>query len=116
METINDRIARVRELLEGDNNKRMADAIKTSPSMLSSVISGSKPLTDKFIMRICDHYHISEHWLRTGEGEMSQPRDEADTDILIPRAALDTIRSQQDTIARQLSVIEHLIAIHEVRN
>lgn len=36
----------------------------------ASVELGKRQLTDRTILQICKEYHVSEEWLRTGNGEM----------------------------------------------
>jgi len=64
-----DRIKQVRlklELTQGEFAKR----ISISTSYLAGMESGDKKINDRVIRLIGMEYNVSEHWLRTGEGEM----------------------------------------------
>lgn len=46
---------------------------------ISDMEAGRKTITDRTISDICSRYHVSESWLRTGEGDMFVRKDH-DTD------------------------------------
>ena len=50
--------------------QEFASQIKVSRSNYGNIETGQIRITDRVISDICDAFHISEAWLRTGEGEM----------------------------------------------
>lgn len=56
---------------------QMGNALNMSPSSISLLENGKRNLTDRTIADICRIYHVNEHWLRTGEGEMFQEKTRA---------------------------------------
>lgn len=78
METIAQRIIQVVGAL-GENKSGFARKINVTPAYISKL--DKKPETvpsDRTIADICREFNVSEHWLRTGEGEMfiQMTRDE----------------------------------------
>ena len=55
-----------------------ASKLNLSRNFICLVESGDRELSDRTIADICRVFRISEHWLRTGEGEMFQHRDRCD--------------------------------------
>lgn len=69
MNTIGERLAfLVKELAL--TKTKFAERIHVSSQFVSSVCSGSKIPSDRTISDICREFHVSEAWLRYGEGEM----------------------------------------------
>ncbi|TCL45404.1 helix-turn-helix domain-containing protein [Harryflintia acetispora] len=66
---IGDRIKAIRKQLQ-INQTDFANQIGLTQTTLSMLESGKNTLTDKNIKLICSVFHISESWLRNGEGEM----------------------------------------------
>ena len=78
METIAQRIIQIVGAL-GENKSGFARKINVTPAYISKL--DKKPETvpsDRTIADICREFNVSEHWLRTGEGEMfiQMTRDE----------------------------------------
>lgn len=61
----------------GLSKTAFAQRINVSQSFVSNMCLGTKTPSDRTIADICREFHISEHWLRTGEGE---PHIELDED------------------------------------
>jgi len=64
-----DRIKQIRKTLgmtQGEFGKR----ISISTSYLAGMECGDKKVNERVIRLICMEYKVSNHWLRTGEGEM----------------------------------------------
>ena len=69
METISQRIAQcIKE--SGLTKTAFAERIHVTQGFVSSLCLGNKIPSDRTIADICREFNISEHWLRTGEGEM----------------------------------------------
>lgn len=63
---------RIRELIKGLNMKQaeFAKRIGVSRPFVSELCSGRKTPSDRTVADICREFHVNEHWLRDGEGEM----------------------------------------------
>jgi transcriptional regulator with XRE-family HTH domain len=67
--SINSRINQVRLALELTQSK-FAERIAVSASYLAGMERGDKKVNDRVIRLVSMEFGISEHWIRTGEGEM----------------------------------------------
>lgn len=74
--SISERIKYLRDIELNIKQVDFAEAIHISRANLSNIESGRVNITDRVIASICNVYHVSETWLRTGEGEMFVPLDE----------------------------------------
>lgn len=52
--------------------------IGVSGAAISRLESGDRAITEQNIKSICREFNVSETWLRTGEGEMFQPKSRND--------------------------------------
>lgn len=50
--------------------EQFADNLKLSRNYIAQIELGSKNPSDRTVSDICRVYHVSEDWLRTGEGDM----------------------------------------------
>lgn len=73
--TTKDRIKQVRQKLELTQGE-FAKRISILTSYLAGMESGDKKINDRVIRLIGMEYNVSEHWLRTGEGEMHDKKSE----------------------------------------
>lgn len=48
---------------------KFGDRVKVTKAAISRIENGDRSLTDQMILSICREYHVSEAWLRAGEGE-----------------------------------------------
>lgn len=69
MESFSERVRAVIEAL-GLKKIEFAEKINVSQSFISQLCSGVSQPSDRTIADICRVFHVSESWLRTGEGEM----------------------------------------------
>ena len=67
--TVGDRIKTLRKHV-GLTQEQFAAIIHTSRSNLGNVETNTFSVTDRMIYDVCREFQVSEHWLRTGEGEM----------------------------------------------
>ena len=75
-ETIGQRIAFVID--KCDLKKvQFADKIGVHQTYVSQMVADKKIPSDRVIKDICEAFNVSEHWLRTGEGEMFLPKPES---------------------------------------
>ena len=63
---------RIQQLIDelGIKKIEFAKKINVSPAFVSEMCSGRKNISDRTIVDICHKFHVSEDWLRYGEGEM----------------------------------------------
>lgn len=67
---------RIKELIEAKGMKKtaFAERLNVSQAFVSQLCSGASQPSDRTISDICREFNVSEEWLRTGEGEMFQPK------------------------------------------
>ncbi len=73
MDGFSARISAVIEVL-GMKKTAFAERLNVSQAFVSQLCSGVKLPSDRTISDICREYNVNETWLRTGEGEMFQPK------------------------------------------
>ena len=56
--------------------KELADKLHVTPTAVSGFIKGRYAPSPRTIRDICAALHISEEWLRTGDGDMDAPTDD----------------------------------------
>ena len=66
---MNDRIKEVRTVL-GLSQQEFADRIGIKRGAVANYEVGRNEPIDAIISLICREFHVDEHWLRTGDGEM----------------------------------------------
>ena len=66
---INQRIKEVRKALKM-NQDEFAEVLLITQTGVSAIEIGRRNPTDRNISLLCQKLHVSEEWLRTGEGEM----------------------------------------------
>ncbi len=70
METISQRIIKIVNTL-GGNKSEFARRINLTPAYISKLDKKPDMIpSDRTITDICREFNVSEHWLRTGDGEM----------------------------------------------
>jgi len=67
---VKDRIRYFRKDIIQMTQDEFRKEIHISRSNLASIETGGVNVTDRLISTICDKFKISEHWLRTGDGDM----------------------------------------------
>ena len=75
-ESIGHRIGLVIDATVG-KKVRFAEQINVDQSYVTRMVSGGKIPSDRVIKDICEAFNVSEHWLRTGEGDMFLPKPES---------------------------------------
>lgn len=88
---------RIKAIRKKDNLtlEKFGERIDLKKSALSQYEHDTATPSDRTIRSICREFHVNEHWLRTGEGEMSAPPD--DDEILIARLAEKRGLNARDT-------------------
>lgn len=74
---MNSRIKEVRQLT-GLTQAQFADRLNISRNYIALIEIGDRVPSDRTIADICREFGVSEHWLRTGEGEMQIQLSEDD--------------------------------------
>lgn len=97
MSEINTRIAAVIQA-SGLTKTAFAERVKVSQQHISRLAKDGTP-SDRTIVDICREFGVSEHWLRTGEGEMfvRLSREEE-----ITKFAMSIVRNPDSEFQRQL--------------
>ena len=72
MQTLQDRLA-VIIAEQGINQSELAKSLTISPASVSSWFSGKTKPSSQSIDQICSKFGYNPDWLRTGEGEKSEP-------------------------------------------
>jgi len=70
---MNTRIKEVRKALNLTQAK-LAEALRKTNNYIYLMEKGANPVTDNVIYDVCRIYNVNEAWLRTGKGEMFNPR------------------------------------------
>jgi transcriptional regulator with XRE-family HTH domain len=76
METINDRVKKIRTTL-GLSQRQFSKRIFISQSFYGEIELGNQQVNDRIFYLVAAQFNINKEWLRTGEGEMfsSPPPD-----------------------------------------
>ena len=90
----------------GLKKTEIADRLNVSQAFVSQLCSGAKNPSDRTIADICREFNINEKWLRTGEGEMFQPRSR--NEELLEFAAKAAEAGPGDIRAQLLTVMARL--------
>lgn len=72
---MNDRIKMLRKML-GLSQDKFGARIKITGASISLIESGTNVPSSQTIAMICSEFRVREAWLRTGEGEMFEPKEE----------------------------------------
>jgi transcriptional regulator with XRE-family HTH domain len=82
VESINQRVKRVREALEL-SQRNFSSVLSLSHSYIASVETNSRDVNGRLIKLIVSEFAVNENWLLTGEGEMfNQNPDEKFTKLV----------------------------------
>lgn len=87
---MNARIKSIRTSLNM-TQQEFADKLGINRSNIANYENGVRTPVDAVISLICREFNVSEHWLRTGEGDMRIPRSrEAEIEDMVSRALSGT--------------------------
>lgn len=95
---MNERIIELRKSLKKSQAK-FAEEIGLSVTFINLVENGNRNLSDRTISDICRIYNVNEEWLRTGNGEMKQPRSE---NQIIAEFVNEVMESKPDDFRKRL--------------
>lgn len=90
----------------GMKKTAFAERLNVSQAFISQLCSGVKQPSDRTISDICREFNVSEEWLRTGEGEMFQPKSR--NEELFEFAAKVAEGDPGSIQAQLLAVMSHL--------
>ena len=91
--TINERVKEVRSH-EGMTMERFGECIGVQRSAVSKIEKGIVGVSEQVIRLICREFHVSEQWLRTGEGDMYMPEQDDFLGKLVKEYDLDPLRAR----------------------
>lgn len=85
------------------NNADLASILEVSPTYVSLLINGKKPLTGKMVNNMVTRFpDINPAWLLTGEGEMLKGQVEAPEEGQTDAARIAQLRAEMDELKKQL--------------
>jgi DNA-binding XRE family transcriptional regulator len=99
-----DRIRYFRKDVKKLTQDEFRKEINLSRSNLASIETGAVKLTDRVIADICKTFNISEHWLRTGEGNMYVESD---------ASLVDSLAKQMNMSAEQRKLMEIFLSMSD---
>lgn len=102
--TIGERIKQVR-MTSGLSQEKFGAKIKIKGPSVSTIESGKSNASDQTISLICKEFGVSESWLRTGEGQMEEPKAE---DEKIAGFIGDVLKGKPDARRRLISALARL--------
>ena len=101
--TINERFKAVRNAL-GKNQSEFAEALGFAQTGVSMIESHKRDVSDRHIKALCSIFNISEHWLRTGEGDMYV---ESETSLV------DSLTKQMNMSVEQRKLMEIFLTMSD---
>ena len=101
---IKDRIRYFRKDIKKLTQDEFRKAINLSRSNLASIETGAVNITDRVIADICKTFNISEHWLRTGEGNMYVESE---------ASLVDSLAKQMNMSAEQRKLMEIFLSMSD---
>ena len=101
--TINERFKAVRNAL-GKNQSEFAEALGFAQTGISMIESHKRDVSDRHIKAICSIFNISEHWLRTGEGNMYVESE---------ASLVDSLAKQMNMSAEQRKLMEIFLSMSD---
>lgn len=99
-----ERIKELRQAL-GLTQKEFGGRIGVKPNTIGTYEIGRNEPIDAVISLICREFNVSEHWLRTGEGEMFIQKSRSDE---ISAFMGDVLRGEPDFRQRFISVLARM--------
>lgn len=106
---MNTRIALIRKH-NSLSQQAFADKIGLTKNFVSLLETGNRVPSDRTITDICREFHVNEHWLRTGEGEMLRP---VNRDAEIAAFMGDVLRGEKEDFRRRLIAALSKLSIEE---
>lgn len=101
---LKDRIRHFRKDIKKLTQDEFRKEINLSRSNLASIETGAVKVTDRVIADICKTFNLSEHWLRTGEGDMYV---ESETSLV------DSLTKQMNMSAEQRKLMEIFLTMSD---
>ena len=101
---LKDRIRHFRKNIKKLTQDEFRKEINLSRSNLASIETGAVNVTDRVIADICKTFNLSEHWLRTGEGDMNV---ESETSLV------DSLTKQMNMSAEQRKLMEIFLTMSD---
>lgn len=96
---MNNRIRELRKTVLKLTQKEFSSHLGLSENFIWQIEKGEREPSDRTISDICREFHVNEHWLRTGEGEMQTP---VSRDAAIAAFMGDVMRGEDADFRRRL--------------
>jgi transcriptional regulator with XRE-family HTH domain len=93
-----DRFKQVRKELKL-TQVELANQLGVQQATITAYETGNRDITDRTVKALCEKYKVNETWLRTGEGEMFQPRPRTE---VIAAFMTDLLLEEEDSYRRRL--------------
>lgn len=101
---LKDRIRYFRKNIKKLTQDEFRKEINLSRSNLASIETGAVKVTDRVIADICKTFNLSEHWLRTGEGDMYVESE---------ASLVDSLTKQMNMSAEQRKLMEIFLTMSD---
>ena len=102
---MNTRITQIRKH-EKMNQDAFAEALGLTKNFISLVETGKREPSERTIRDICREFNVNEKWLRTGEGEIFQPKSKEKD---IAKLTVDILEGEDDSFkSRLISMLARL--------
>lgn len=87
------RVRLVREALDL-SQREFGERLGVSRDVISNIEYGRVPAKKLLLQHICEQYHVNEHWLETGEGDMFEAPLNTDHTLQEALAIFQSLRSE----------------------
>jgi transcriptional regulator with XRE-family HTH domain len=85
------------------SQKKFGEAVRVSLSAVQKWEAGTAIPSDSTMALICQQFHVNEHWLRTGKGDMTAPASrEQELSRLVGQMLADRPESFRNTLITTL--------------
>lgn len=91
----------------GIRKVRFAERIKVDQAYVTQLTNGKRNPSDRLIDTICREFNVREAWLRTGQGDMFQPKARSDE---IDAFMKEILRDDSDFRQKFISVLARMTA------
>lgn len=98
---IGDNIKKLRETL-GYTQTKFAERIGIKQNTIASAESNKRALSQQALTSICREFKVRMEWLKTGEGEMYETRDES---------IMERLKAEYNLSAKSIELIENFLKL-----
>lgn len=90
---LNERLKKLRKALDL-TQREFGERIGVKPNTIATYEIGRNEPIDAVVSLICREFHVNEHWLRTGEGEMFKPEPVFDLGDYVKRHGMTALETE----------------------